>query len=371
MSRDHHHHEEELEEEINEQLNPHPRIYEGKWHELMPANFDAVTISLDGRMQSDLNWKEAKELAQQAIEKGYALMWNMQLGLFDKLRHPFAHQAQFLSLTLALEHFRDSIWKEFKTHTLGLTLFRGSADFSQNFRWDEDQEQNLRHWFHDIHFPHFAALDLQQMNSNEDAKQLMRLYCRDVSIEYLALLATRVPDSLPVYLFLDTQTFAYSRVAEMQMLNPERFDRLFLALRNNQLPFPTLGWGTPTVHGYSGHSLIDLPKKDMITVGICVPPMHFYQTQHFDGLEEAILVLQQRSIPFRLIAESYLTAQWDQLDYLLFSPKGLSVQGKRKLQGFCAAGGKVISTGHLIDLPYEMNLKDGLDSITANVENNS
>jgi hypothetical protein len=363
MSREDHHHEEDLEEDILEQSHCfRPRVYEGEWHESMPYGFDAVTIHLDGRMQSDLNWKKGQEQAQQAIEKGYALMWNMQMGLFCELIHPLTHQAQFLSLTLALEHFRDSLWKEFKSHTLGVTLFRGSADFSLGFRWDDHQEQNLLNWFHDINASHLAALDLAQIKEDKDAQQFVRLYCRDVAIEYLALLATRLPDSLPAYLFLDTQLLPRSYVAEMQILNPERFDRLHLALQGHQLPFHSLGWRKPTAQGYSGHSLVNLPDIEAITVGVCVPPMHFYHSQHYAGLEEGISALQQHSIPFKLIAESHLTAQWDGLDYLLFSPNGLTMQGKRRLQGFCAAGGTAISTGHLIGLPYEVGLKEWLDS---------
>lgn len=360
MSREDHH-PEELEEVIVHFKCSHPCIYEGPWHDSMPAGFDAVTISLDGRMQSDLNWKEAKELAQQSIEKGYALMWNMEMDLFARLRHPFTHQAQFLSLTLALEHFRDSIWKEFKMHTLGITLFHGSADFSDGFRWDEHQEQNLRHWLEDIQVSELVKLDFSHNRELEETKQLMRLYCRDVAIEYLSLLVTRIPDSLPVYLFLDTQKLPRSYVAEMQILNPERFDRLNLALRNQQLPFQALGWEKPTSQGYSGYSLVDLPIKEEITIGVCVPSMRLCQGHHYHGFEEAILSLQQRSIPFKLIAESQLTAQWDQLDYLLFSPNGLSIQGKRKLQGFCAAGGTAISTDYLIGLPNELNLKEWLN----------
>lgn len=363
MSRaDHHHHEDELEEEVLEEKQPVscPRIYEGGWHASMPIGFDAVTIHLDGRMQSDLDWKEAKEHALQAVNKGYAVMWNMQMGLFDELLHPLTHQAQCLSLTLALEHFRDSLWKEFKSQTLGITLFRGSADFSHGFRWDEHQEHNLRHWLQDIQVSHLAGLDLAHMKEHEEAIAFIRLYCRDVAIEYLALLATRLPDSLPAYLFLDTHSLPPSLLTEMQLLNPERFDRLHLALQGHQLPFHALGWKMPTPQGYSGDALCDLPIQKEVSVGVCIPPMHFYHVQHYNGLEEGISALHQKSIPFKLIAESHLTAQWDGLDYLLFSPNGLTSQGKRKLQGFCAAGGTAVSTAHLIGLPDEISLIDWL-----------
>lgn len=359
-------HQEECEEELICENSPgllQPRIFEGDWHESQLSGFDAVTIDLDGRVQADLDWKKAREQAQQAIKLGYAVMWNMELGLFDGLTQPLANQGQFLSLTLALEHFRDSLWKEFKSQTLGITLFRGSADFSHYFCWNEHQEHNLKHWLQDIGLSEWAALECPQLIQENEGKQLVRLYCRDVAVEYLSLLATRLPDSLSTYLFLDMHLLPRSPVIEMQILNPERFDRFRLALKGHQLPFHALGWKSPSAQGYSGSSVVDLPAIQSASIGVCIPPMHFYQLQNYQGLEEGIFALQKKSISFKLIAESHLTSQWDGLDYLLYSPSGLSGQGKRKLQGFCAAGGTVISTGHLLGLPYEMNLKDWLQKI--------
>jgi hypothetical protein len=355
------HQEEDLEEEIAEtSLCLQPRIFEGKWQEVMPSGFDAVTIQLDGRVQADLDWKKERAEAQRAVEQGYALMWNIDLGLFGQLVQPLTSQSQFLSLTLALEYFRDSLWKEFKSHTIGLTLFRGSADFSRDFCWDESQEQNLKHWLQEISASHLAHFDSSQLMQQEEGKQFVRLYCRDVVIEYLALLATRLPDSLSVYLFLDLLLLPRSSLIELQVLNPERFDRLHLALKGHQLPFDVLGWGNPTSRGYSGHSWTDLPAVQEASIGICVPPMHVYHASCYQGLEKAILALQKKSLSFRMIAERDLTAQWDGLDDLFYSSLGLSPQGKRKLQGFCAAGGTVVATGPLLHLPHELSLEEWL-----------
>lgn len=357
---DHHHEEEEIDEWIEQSLFPNPRIYEEIWNESMPTGFDAITIPLDGRMQSDLDWKKAQQQARQAIDNGYGVMWEMRMNLFQELIHPLTNQAQFLSLTLALEHFRDSLWKEFKSHTVGLILYRGSVDFTIGFRWDEHQEKNLRGWLQNIDEPDLATLEFSDIEKHPEGAQLIRLYCRDVAIEYLALLATRVPDSLPAYLFLDMESFPHSLVTEIQLLNPERFDRLRLALQGHQLPFHALGWGKPTSIGYSGKASVDLPQEQFPSIGICVPPMHFYHIKHYQGLEQALLSLQKHSLPFKLIAESHLTAQWDGLDYLLYVPEGLTTQGKRKLQGFCAAGGTAISVGQLTGLPQEISFDEWL-----------
>src|ERR1700733_2462442 len=58
MSLEDHHCEEDLEEEIEQVSHVPPCIYEGMWDPSMPAGFDAVTLHLDGRVQSELDWKK-------------------------------------------------------------------------------------------------------------------------------------------------------------------------------------------------------------------------------------------------------------------------------------------------------------------------
>ncbi len=337
----------------------YPKIFEGHWQDSIPSGFDAVMIDLDGRMQADLDWKKAREQALKVVEQGYALMWNMKMGLLNDLSKSLTDQSQFLSLTLALEHFRDSLWKEFKDQTLGLTFFRGSVDFSDGFNWDESQEQNLKNWLQEIKWPGKSMIHFSEWRQTE-GQQLTRLYCRNVAIEYFMLLASCLPDHLSVYLFLDVSAISGSIATEMQMLNPERFERFYLALRNHRLPFDAIGWETPTAHGYSGFSFASLPSEHAASVGVCLPLVHVYQSQYYQSLEEGVLALQERSIVFKLISECHLTSQWDGLDYLLCHSASLSAQGKRKLQGFCAAGGTVISLGDPLGLHYEITLDDFL-----------
>lgn len=343
-----------------------PRIFEGDWckQELLREHFDAVTIQLDGRIKSTLDWKEAREQAQKAIDQGYAILWDLQLGLFKELLQPLVNQTQFLSLTLSLEHFRDSIWKEFKSHTIGLSIFRGNADFNQEFVWNQDQEQNLKGWLKDRSCMDLAALDRSSLMHHPVGQQLVRLFCRDVLIEYLALLVNRIPDHLPVYLYLDVASIAHSPIDQLQILNPERFDRLHLILKGSSLPFNAWGWEQPTPLGYVGQTIRNLPSDTPHSIGLCIPPFNFYHSHHYQGLKEGIAALQQQSLPFKLIAENQLTIQWDGLDYLLYTSAGLSGQGKRKLQGFCAAGGTVIATHDLLGLSQEMSLVDWLSIIS-------
>lgn len=338
-----------------------PRIFEGEWQREGShlEGFDTIMISLDGKINGDLDWRHAQEQARKALDLGYNLMWDLQLGLFNELKQPLTSQVQFLSLTLALEHFRDTLWKEFKSRTVGLILYQGSADFSHKFSWDDHQKSNLSQWFQELQMSHFVDKDVSELLSDHEGSQLTRLFCRDVIIEFLGLLATRLPDSLSPYLFLDARSLPRDPYIELQIINPERFDRFHLALKGVQLPHHAIGWEIPTPYGYYGRDSRQLPPLLSPTIGLCVPPMDDYQLMHYFELGQGISTLQRHSLSYKMIPESHLTSQWDGLDYLIYNPSSLTPQGKRKLQGFCAAGGTLVSVGnHQKEFSGEMNLQD-------------
>lgn len=309
-----------------------PRIFDS--NELtVPEGFNTVIIRMDGRINSDLDWKGAAVQAAKAIENGLAILWEINLGLFDQLKLPLESQTQFLSLTLSLEHFRDTLWKEFSYHSIGLILYRGSADFSQFFQDDSDQLGHFEEWLNE----HFST-------KYKNRSELAAFFFRDVAVEYLSLLAMRLPEFIPAYLALDASSLTIER--QLQLLNPDRFDLFQLIIKGSELPFKVVG--------------------DEIKVGVCLPLMDCYDPDQWRGIEEAIRQLREKSIPYKLISESRLITRWEGLDYLIFAPEGLSSQGKRKLQGFCAAGGTVVSVSTLLGLPHELLINDWLMTFKTN-----
>lgn len=339
-----------------------------------PAPFNTVTISLNGNLSSDLNWKTAVEQAEKAIKKGYALLWDMDLGLFNRLSLPIANQTQFLSLGLSLEHFKNTLGKEFRDHSIGISIYRGSADFSYGFNWEEDQIINLRSWLQE-HFldeaefsqiicsRKMAELTSSDLCNTQEGKMLVKLFCRDVAAEYLALLAGHLPDWMPCCLFLDrTNLNSLSYIQQLQLLNPDRFDFAYLVLKGEgHLPFNSWGWHShATSNGYAGSIPQELPASPETKIGVCLPLMNYHHPMHWANLESALKILVEKSLPFRLISESHLINQWEGLDFLFYNPKGLSPQGKRKLQGFCAAAGEVVSVGEKLGLTYETTFSDWL-----------
>ena len=310
-------------------------------------------------MGSPLEWAIAKQMAHQAIEKGLDLFWNIDLGLFDSFYQSFfENQTQFLSLRLTIEHFRDFIWQEFKHHTIGVAIYRGSIDIAHKFPLNDHQKENIKEWLLEIGEEQYARLDFSELLKDSLGGYFINLFCLNALMEYLTLLANCLPDSLLVYLFLDASFCENSLSKQLAYLNPDRYSRFFLALYGNKIPLNALGWKSPSEMGYAGLHSIKLPSDTTPSIGICIPPITFYHCRHFEELAQCISKLLGEKRPFRLIAESKLTAEWDGLDYLLFCPSALTVQGKRKLQGFCAAGGVPVTSGDLMGLPEEISFME-------------
>lgn len=348
-----------------------PIIWDDPFH-CPEKGFNTVRIQMDGRMQSDLNWKQSCLKAREWIEKGYHLFWEIDLGLFSNLPFPLTTQSQYLSLSLSLDHFRDTIWNEFGSRSVGLSVYRGTVDFSQNFVWDQDQILNFREWIKEISDQSGCnwqeetgslGLSLEQIDpytsfKSQSGKYLLSSFCRNVSMEYLKLLTNRLPDHLPRYLLLDASSVSTDPLGQVRLLNPELFETFGVCLKGHSIPFEALGWNTNSSLGYIGNASHKILEQKQALIGLCLPAQEVYFSNQQRGFELALRTLVEKQITFRLISESHLVTQWDGLDYLLFLPEGLGLQGKRKLQGFCAAGGVAVTLGAKIGFSQEMTFEE-------------
>lgn len=305
-------------------------------HSDIPDDFKAAAIALDGRQQSDLNWSAQKSLGLDLTRQGRKILWDIDLGLFGRLPHPLSDERQFKSLGLALEHFYQFLWKEFSETTVGLCLYRGPLDLSSQFPWNGDQENNFLLWCNENHVEPKAPLS-------------KKLYCRDIGAEYLNLLANFVPEPVQPFLFLDasgiTQPFSC-----LCLLDPERTSRFSKAVKGSLIPTRDLVWKGP-----------EITEPKSVNTGLYWPHSRNYRECCEQNYIQALERLQNR-IPYRLIAEDHLITEWDGLDFLLVDPHSISPMGRRKILGFCAAGGTVVVMDDSgIGFPNEITLREFID----------
>jgi hypothetical protein len=208
-----------------------------------------------------------------------------------------------------------------------------------------------------IDLPSYTNLNLSSFMENEQGKRLTSLFCRDVVMDYLTLLVNRFPEDLPCYVLLDPTSLS-NPLDQALFLHPERYDRIHVAVKGNLFHFPSLAWNCFSSYGYLASQPIIVAPQPLIHIGICLPPVEMHRPSQYQGLEEALRKLLIAKIPFRLIPERNLVTEWDGLDYLLYIPSSLSSQGKRKLQGFCAAAGTAVSLGQAIGLPQEISFAE-------------
>ncbi len=132
----------------------------------------------------------------------------------------------------------------------------------------------------------------------------------DFLADYLHRLASFLPDEVSAYCFFEGGNI-YSVGKRAQLLSKDRFWHVHLSLEEALIP--SLG--------------VLLPED-----AFCSPSVLEALTDILEGLEPGT---------YQVIPEVRLTEMWQGLDTLIVIEEGVSHQGRRKLQGFEAAGGEV------------------------------
>jgi hypothetical protein len=263
-----------------------------------------ISIVLPADLQADLNWKEQEMLAGEANR----LFWELDFGLS---RGPLFlnDTAHFLSYTLAIEQFLKVFWEQYKDHTVGLCLYRGKGDFEERLVWSGELQDHFVEW----------------------GKEDKTLFCTQVFAEYMHRLASYLPDALYPFCLLDV-TEVKSSAYSAQLLSKERFSHLQLAVKGSAVCLSPWIWKEEGIT--QDQRAIDAK------IGVCLP-----QEEHCTAEILSILdnLFQDQKEPFRIIPEALLTEEWNNLDTLIAIDRTVSPQGRRKLLGFAAAGGEIIT----------------------------
>jgi len=336
---------------INESSEKPIRIYNSKRVlELIPPGFHAATVLLDGTLQSDLNWKQGSESAKKFMAQGLKIFWELDLGLFAKLQEPLSDQMQFQALQISLKHFRDTVWKEFEHHTVGISIFIGTTDFAKQMKWNNDQIDNLQLWLKELYqtpeklseqleglVKSFQDIQPDLLQQTVFGKSLLKLFCRNAFFEYAELLARSLPPEIPVYLLFDPSP-TQDIYLLANMIAQDNFDSLHFGITTPNYPIYTFTNHIQAI--LESHMTYDIPVQKP-TTAICLPPQQFFNKENYISFHEIIDDLKQQNTQFRIIPENTLTTSWEGIDTLIILPDSVTPQGKRKLQGFTAASGKI------------------------------
>lgn len=265
-------------------------------------------------MSDDLKWIKPKEEALKAEERGDTIFWEFDLGLSLPF-FPLEDELVFQSLSLSLFTFTKEIWPIFQKNTSGICLYSGSLDFTPFFMWTETQLANWEEWV------------VERPKARKE--HLRRLFCADAFALYFQMLSHRLPDEMPITLiFKDTEIDSWAEL--LQLASKERFEHFSLQLQG-------------------------IPLCSSSSTAICFPEEAACSQEILEKLDHLFDTLEK---PIRVIQEPFLTENWEGVEYLYVLSSSLKERGKRKLMGFCAAGGTVVVDGAPIGLEQEINLEE-------------
>lgn len=260
-----------------------PTVYNSATYETPPPDFNGLVIPLDGTLRSSLEWTEARSRA--ATCEDLAILWQLDLGLFDRLLWPLPDTSQFQTLILALHHFRDTLWKDFSSRTMALCVYQGPM-------------------------PSMAECN------------------------YLALLAAHMPDEIPIFAFIDFHETIPNLEIEQRLASLQA-RRVLCAIKGAPSPIRQFAWQQG--NGWSGFIGRQLPKSPVAaSTALLIPDVNS------SVVENCLNSWVSEGRLFRLTTEETLLSDWAGMDELYVDLTVLSAEGVRKVNGFKAAGGCVI-----------------------------
>lgn len=186
-----------------------------------------ISVKLDGKMTSLLDFRQPRIEALSHIARGEKILWELDLGLFTGLVHPFGNESEARAMLVAIDHFLKSLWSEFEPYTVGLCLYRGSFDFDPALFGD-----------------------------------------------YLKFLTVNIPDRLPVYIFFETSEEL--NLEHARKSSCEFFPRFEIRINNQVSPFVSmdtkLGFLLPSNGDVEFQQLIDkslsirvIPEQNLVS----------------------------------------------------------------------------------------------------------
>jgi hypothetical protein len=288
---------------------------------------NTVFLRLPASLKDDLEWAKEKIQAEQISASGKYILWGIDLELSAFTFAP-EDSAAFFSFSIAIEEFTTHFWPMFQKQTFGVVLYCGKCPSERHFPpaiWDP------------------AFLEWANSFHSVSDKALYDLYCIQMLSEYLHRLVAFLPEAILPFALIDVMSVqSPGRVA--QLFSKERFEHIQIALRGATCPFSGICWDEgQNAQGYLGKNPRVTEAALATSLGLYLPKDGYIDALFTHELDRLIFKLKQRQTSFRIIPEEKLTEQWDGIDRLIVSSQSISPQGKRKLLGFIAAGGSVIT----------------------------
>ena len=245
---------------------------------------------------------------------GATFSWEKELLIAEKTNKKIIWEIDFPSIAptvhsqnarqeqeklLAVKHFTTKIYPQFLEKSIGIVLHKGRLDFGKNIEEIEETTENF--------------------------------------LDRIACFCREIPDPLTVFLCFDVRGIPPYKA--IQCLHQKRFGHFAVALLGANFPFAGFSWGK----GQGSYGCFLLEQ----TLGLLVPDHCF---------EDILSELEETN--YRILYKEFANQDWFDLEAILFDENTPVV--RRILQGFQAAGGKLVSKKGNFGWENEYSLKEYL-----------
>jgi len=261
-----------------------------------------MQVILPAHLEGDLEWTEATKEACLAVEKGKKIFWKFDFGWERGSTLSLDDPLSFHAFGIAIDHFLKELLPLFKENTLGVCFYRGDLECADKFLWS-------------------AELQERQKEQGE----AFDLFAVRALAEYMHRLGAPLPEEVPLYCVVD----ALKNAKSAQRASKEHFEHIRIATYGQNFPFG--GWVVQEEEM--------VPREE--AVGVCMPLHEHCSEGVLYQLNLLFADLEKEGTPFRVVHEACLTEEWLGLEKLHVIFSAVSAMGKRKLQGFSAAGGEI------------------------------
>ena len=242
---------------------------------------NVVLLRLPAHLSSDLDWSKEMEQANQIVNSGKMILWEIDLGLSQLTPD---NSTAFFSVFFSPRRVHSQVWPTFRDHTFGAALYRGPVPTEDLFprpHW----ETAFIEWSADLPHPCYT------------------LYCVQMLSEYLHRLISFLPDSVLPFALIDASTIR-SPAKIAQLFSKARFEHIHLALKGAPCTLPSLRWETGQgSQGYLGATHPSITPQPSPSFGIYLPNDNHIDPTFMEKFDQTISNL---TTPYRIIPEEKL-----------------------------------------------------------------
>jgi hypothetical protein len=288
-----------------------------------PTSYDCINIAIDGSPSSDLEFFGLEKSIQEVLNLDKKVCIELFLDL-NSFNFSFYNEIEFAIRKRSLEVLVEKLSFVPEEKISHIIVYRGSIDFSSFIKKNALATLEYEKW--------------KENFSKIEEDHLLQLFSAKLLSSFFHSLCSVLPDHIKGAVLL-TMPYLLENAKIAELISEETFSHLEIGIKNPNFFVNGICWG----NGSGKHHLSFTPasfryKEEDVKTAVILP---FLGNCKYSEFERVCKNLEEKSIAYKIIEENLTNEKWFDIDNILFDQENISFDGKRMLDGFVAAGGKI------------------------------